>query len=291
VPPSGPVRHPHLRAAGNSPAGHALAVQLFPEDTFEGYVIDGVLGRGGTACVYRAHRADTPAHVLALKVLDQDHHDEVHLTRLLREFDFARRASHPHVVTMYECGPSWLTMQLAAGGTAMNLTSRRDRLTALAQIADALDHVHATGIVHCDVKPSNILALENFWSDGVILTDFGIARSMTEGIGYRPKNVDASLPYAAPEVLRGHAPSAASDEYSLACTAVELLTGSAPFKAKTAMALIAAQIGNPVPRYSRRFEWIPHSFDSILAKAMAKDPDRRYQSCSELIHLMTRSVG
>jgi serine/threonine-protein kinase len=181
-------------------------------------------------------------------------------------------------------------MQLATGGTVVRLTSRRDRLTALTQVAGALDHVHATGIVHCDVKPSNILVVELFSVDGVILTDFGIARSMTEDVGHRPKNVEASLPYAAPEVLRGHAPSAASDEYSLACTAVELLTGATPFRAPTAMALIAAQIDNPVPRYARRFDWIPHAFDSILAKAMAKDPDRRYQSCSEMIALMARSL-
>jgi serine/threonine protein kinase len=265
-------------------------VQLSPQDTFEDYVIDDILGRGGSAIVYRAHHADTPGHAVALKVLDQQHHDEAHLTRLLREFELARRASHPHVVTMYACGPSWLTMQLAPGGTATALTSRQDRLSALSQVAGALDHVHATGVVHCDVKPSNILVLERFSIDGVILTDFGIARSMTEDVGHRPKNVEASLPYAAPEVLRGHAPSAASDEYSLACTAVEMLTGSTPFRARTAMALIAAQIDNPVPRYARRFDWIPHSFDSILAKAMAKDPDRRYPSCSELIDLVTRSL-
>ena len=265
-------------------------MQLSQEDTFEDYVIDGALGHGGSATVYRAHHADAPGHVVALKVLDQRHHDEAHLSRLLREFELARRARHPHVVTMYECGPCWLTMQLATGGTAMRLTSRRDRLTALAQVAGALDHVHATGVVHCDVKPSNILVLEEFTINGVILTDFGIARSMTEDLGHRPKNVEASLPYAAPEVLRGHAPSAASDEYSLACTAVEMITGATPFRAPTAMALISAQIDNPVPRYARRFDWIPHSFDSILAKAMAKDPDQRYQSCSEMIVLMTRSL-
>ncbi len=282
---------PHLRTACNIPAGRALAVQLSPQDTFEGYVIDDVLGRGGSATVYRAHHADVPGPALALKVLDQHHHDEAHLTRLLREFELARRASHPHVVTVYACGSGWLTMQLAAGGTAMALTSRQDRLAALAQIADALDHVHVTGVVHCDVKPSNILVLEDFPSDGVILTDFGIARSMTDDTGRRPKSVEASLPYAAPEVLRGHAPSAASDEYSLACTAVEMLTGAAPFRSATTMALIAAQIESPVPRYARRFDWIPHAFDSIVAKAMAKDPDRRYQSCAEFIDLMTRSLG
>jgi serine/threonine protein kinase len=264
---------------------------LAPMDSFEGYVVDNVLGHGGTATVYQARQSDSPERPVALKVLDQQHRDPMHLTLLLREFEFARRASHPHVVTMYECGPGWLTMQLAPGGTAMALTSLQDRLTALAQIASALDHAHATGIVHCDVKPSNIMVLEDFSSDGVVLTDFGIARSTTDEIANRPKHVDVSLPYAAPEVLRGHAPSAASDEYSLACTAVEMLLGATPFRAPTAVALMAAQIDGPVPRYAKRVDWIPHSFDSILAKAMAKDPDVRYRSCTEMVALMTRSVG
>ena len=262
---------------------------LSPLDTFEGYVVDNVVAHGGSATVYRARHADSPGHAVALKVLDQHHHDPAHLTRLLREFEFARRASHPHVVTMYECGPGWLTMQLARG-TAMTLTTRQDRLAALAQIAGALDHAHATGIVHCDVRPLNILVLDVFSTDGVILTDFGIARSVSDEIDRRPTHVDASLPYTAPEVLRGHAPSAAADEYALACTAVELLTGSTPFTAVTPMGLVDAQLNSPVPRYSRRFDWIPHAFDSILAKAMAKDPDRRYQSCSEVIALMARSL-
>jgi serine/threonine protein kinase len=264
---------------------------LSPMETFEGYVVDNVLGHGGTATVYQARHVDSPGPAVALKVLDQQHHDPMNLTLLLREFEFARRASHPHVVSMYECGPGWLTMQLAPGGTAMSLKSLEDRLAALAQVASALDHAHTIGIVHCDVKPPNIMVLEHFSSDGVILTDFGIARSTTNEIANRPKNVDVSLPYAAPEVLRGHAPSAPSDEYSLACTAVELLTGSTPFKAPTAVGLMAAQLNSPVPRYARRVDWIPHSFDSILAKAMAKDPDLRYRSCTEMVALMTRSLG
>jgi serine/threonine-protein kinase len=269
---------------------------LTPMDTvecfaFEDYVIDGVVGHGGSATVYRAHRADAPDAPVALKVLDDRHRDPAHLTQLLREFEFARRAAHPHVVTMYDCGPGWLAMEFVGGGTVLKLTERRDQLTALAQIADALDHAHALGIVHCDVKPSNILVAEDFSDRGAILTDFGIARAVTDDSRHRPAHVEASLPYVAPEVLHGHPPSAASDEYALACTAVEILTGSPPFTAKTPMALVDAHLNSPVPKYSRRFEWIPRAFDSILAKAMAKSPDLRYQSCSEFIALIAHAIG
>jgi serine/threonine-protein kinase len=260
-------------------------------DTFSDYVIDGIVGQGGSATVYRAHHAAAPTNPVALKVLDERHRDPTHVTQLLREFEFAHRAAHPHVVTMYAYGPDWLAMQLIGGGTVRNLTARADRLVALAQIADALDHAHTVGIVHCDVKPTNILVSETFSDGGAILTDFGIAHAVADGAARRPTHIEASLPYVAPEVLHGHPPSAASDEYALACTTVELLTGTPPFTAPTAMALMNAQLNSPTPKYSRRLDWVPRAFDSILAKAMAKTPDLRYQSCSEFVALVTRAIG
>ena len=262
-----------------------------PLSAFDEYVVDGVIGHGGSAVVLHAHHAATPELPVALKVLDSQHDDPGHISLLLREFEFANRAAHPHVVAMYECGPGWLSMELVEGGTVLTLDDRRDRLVALAHVAAALDNAHELGIVHCDVKPTNILVTDPFSERGALLSDFGIARTVAGELAYPPAHVEASLPYVAPEVLRGHPPSAAADEYALACTAVELLTGAPPFRAATSMAMVDAHLNGRIQMYSHRFEWIPRAFDSILAKALAKTPELRYQSCSEFIRLITRAIG
>jgi serine/threonine-protein kinase len=262
-----------------------------PDDRFDEYVVDGVIGHGGSTTIYRAHDRAEPDHFVALKVLDPRHRDPVWVNRLAREFGFASRLDHPHVVTMYECGREWLAMQLVGGGTAAKLTTMRDRLTALADVASALDFAHLNGVVHSDVKPTNILVFEDFSQGGAVLIDFGSARSLAEDAHHRPTQIEGSLPYTAPELLHGRTPTAAADEYALACSAVQLLTGAPPFITTTRMALIDAHLNSPVPRYARRIEWIPHAFDSILAKAMAKDPDRRYDTCSEFVRLITRALS
>lgn len=260
-----------------------------PVEQHGDYVLDGVIGHGGSGVVYRAHHTSEPDRAVAVKVLDERHRDDVHGDRLRREFDFARRATHPHVITMYDAGPGWLAMELVTGGPATRLTERADALTVLAQLAAALDHAHALGVVHCDVKPDNALLAAPPPAPWAKLVDFGSARSVTEP-SIRQTRVEASLPYTAPEVLRGHPPTAAADEYALACTAVELLTGTPPFIATTAMGLIDNHLNSPVPRFSREIDWIPRAFDSILAKAMAKDPDARYATCVEFIAFITRAL-
>jgi serine/threonine protein kinase len=283
-----------------------------PGEDFNGYVVGDVLGQGGGATVYLAHRISGDDRPVALKVLSPGHRTEHRLSRMHREFDFARRLQHPHIVEVYERGPDWLTMQYIDGGNAGTLHSLDLRLQALAQIAEALDFAHRQGIVHCDVKPANILVHKLFSDGGAVLIDFGVSHSVAEDMAHRlsrdpterlsldpakritrqhpdsATHVQASLPYAAPELLTGRALSAATDEYALACTAVELLTGTLPFVTTTASALIDAHLHQPPPRMARTVSWLPHAFDSILTKAMAKDPDARYQSCTELIRLLTR---
>lgn len=261
---------------------------LRPGQAFEGYVVEDVLGHGGYATVFRAHADGDPHEVVALKVLADDHRGPAESARLQREFDFAQRLDHPHVVSVYRRGDEWLAMQLVDGGTAAELDRLEDRLTAMAQIADALDYAHWRGIVHCDVKPSNVLVFKDFSQGGAVLIDFGVAYAVSEDRTRRPQPLIASLPYLAPEMLRGRAPAAATDEYALACTAVELVTGSPPFAAATPDALAAEHLHTPPPYLSRTFGWLPRGFDGVIGKALAKDPELRYPTCADFVVALVR---
>jgi serine/threonine protein kinase len=257
-------------------------------EAFDGYVLDKEVGRGGSATVYQAHHFERPDHVVALKILSEEHRTVPDRTRLNREFEFAHRLGHPHIVAVYAHGPHWLAMQFVDGGKSTRLQRLEERLAALAQISDALDYIHRCGIVHADVKPANILVAKDFSQTGAVLVDFGVAHAVVEDVFRRPKNPQASLPYAAPEVLRGQAPTAATDEYSLACSTVELLTGAPPFTASNATDLVNAHLRGIPPRISRRAAWLPRAFDAVIAKALARDPELRYESCAEFVEHITR---
>jgi serine/threonine protein kinase len=258
-------------------------------EVYGGYVVDGVAGRGGYATVYRAHHPAQNDRTVALKVLDSQR-DHRHIARLRREFALASRLNHPHIVTVYSRGQDWLSMQLVTGGDVTRLPGLVDRLAALAQIADALDHAHNREIVHCDVKPANILVHGDFSHRGAVLIDFGIAHVIGDDTGRRSTQVEASLPYSAPELLTGQPPTDATDEYALACTAVELITGARPFAAATPLGLIDAHLHRPPPRRSPDIAWLPAVFDAIIAKAMSKAPAERYSSCKELVSLISRAL-
>jgi serine/threonine-protein kinase len=260
---------------------------LRPGQAFEGYLVEDALGHGGSATVYRAQSAHT-GRLVALKVLNPDHRGADESARLKREFDLAQRASHPHVVDVYRRGAVWLTMQLIDGGTVTSLSLIDTKLTAVAQIAAALDHAHKFGVVHCDVKPTNILVHKDFSQGGAVLIDFGVAYAVSEDNRKAARTLLGSLPYLAPEMLRGHAPSAATDEYALACTTVELVTGRTPFVARTAAGLIDHQLHEPPPYLSRTFRWLPRGFDGVLGKGLAKDPELRYPTCSEFAAAVAR---
>lgn len=264
---------------------------VHPGRPFEGYLVEGLLGRGGEATVYRARSgAADQARVVALKVLDDAHRDPRCAARLAREFRLARRLDHPHIVKVYDHGPFWIAMQYVDGGNITTLPALEDRLIALAQVAAALDHAHRDGIVHTDVKPTNILVHHDFSRRGAVLIDFGVAYVLAEDVWHRPSHVVTSLPYAAPELLRGRLPQAATDEYALACTALEVLTGRTPFTGDDPLALVDAHLHLPPPEVSRHIPWLSRTFDVVLARAIAKNPDRRYGSCSEMMRHVADAV-
>lgn len=258
---------------------------------FGGYVIDREVGRGGHATVYRAHHRTDPVAPVALKVIDESHRTPAEQERLKREFAFAGALDHPNIVTVYRHGPFWLAMQFVEGGNVTRLHTLEDRLAALAQIADALDYAHHRGIVHCDVKPANILISGDFGRAGAVLIDFGSAHAVVDDVWHRQRNPEVSLPYTAPEILRGKAPSAATDEYALACTAVELLTGAPPFPAQSAAELVDAHLRLLPPPISDTLDWASRAVDGVMERAMAKFPARRYESCAEFVEELSRALS
>ncbi len=258
---------------------------------FGGYLIDREVGRGGHATVYQAHHREQPDLPVALKVLDESHRNPAERARLHREFEFARALDHPNVVTVYRNGTFWLAMQFVDGGKSTRLCTLGDQLAALAQVAAALDYAHHSGIVHCDVKPANILVPEDFPAGGAVLTDFGSAHAVVEDVWRRQPNPEVSLPYTAPEILRGKAPSAATDEYALACTAVELLTGAPPFRADSAAELVDAHLRRLPPPVSDAFGSASRAVDVVVGRALAKFPARRYESCAEFVERLSRVLA
>lgn len=260
---------------------------------YGGYLIEYEVGRGGHAGVYRAHHPSEPDVAVALKVLDEAHRSPAEQSRLDREFAFAGTLKHPHIVAVYRHGPFWLAMQYVDGGKATSLRTLEDRLAALTQVAAALDYAHRRGVVHSDVKPANILIHADFTRGGAVLTDFGAAHAVVEDVWHRPRHPgspEVSLPYTAPEILQGKAPSAATDEYALACTAVELLTGAPPFPTQSAADLADAHLRLLPPPLSDALGPAARAADVVVQRALAKFPARRYESCADFVEELSRAL-
>ncbi len=220
--------------------------------------------------------------------------------RFVHEYELTARLRHPAIVRVWDHGRfegrMWLAAEYVEGVAASELApalhDSRDlavALEVLAGIADALDYIHGEGVLHLDVKPANMLVHQSN-PTLVKLSDFGSARRTDEPPAVRDGFVIASVPYAAPELLRGGPLVAATDQYALACSAVELLSGRPPFPGSSRFAIAHAQVSAPPPDISRRQHWIPHAVASILDKSLAKDPRARYDSCTEPIRLITHAL-
>ncbi|CAM4527821.1 serine/threonine-protein kinase [Nocardia ninae] len=273
---------------------------LQPGEIFAGYTIERLLGRGGMGSVYLARHPRLP-RLTAMKLLNPEvFHDKEIRTRFEREADLVARLDHPNIVTVFDRGVEderlWISMQYidgtdAAGVEARSLPPER-AVQIIGETAKALDFAHRRGVLHRDVKPANIL-LERTAGAGerVFLTDFGIARFRDDtGRLTQTGTFTATLAYASPEQLSGALLDHRSDQYSLACTLFRLLTGTVPFDATNPVAVIQGHLQVPPPPVSRLRPGLPVALDAVLAKAMAKRADGRFDSCAEFAGAAWRAL-
>ena len=276
-----------------------------PEEHFGPYRVLGVLGNGGMGRVLRAHDAEHERDV-ALKVLHpQWAQDESYRGRFRREAQIAARLNEPHVIPIHRFGEIdgqlFLDMRLVEGENLDSLLRRGGPMDParavdlIGQVARALDAAHAGGLVHRDVKPSNVLLVRRAdgadlvtsaaGEDFAYLADFGIARVADEGTGpalTATGTAIGSTEYMAPERFGPNPPDARSDVYSLACVLFELLTGRRPFPVGEPLAAMYAHLHeDPVPP-SRLLPTLPVALDGVVLRGLAKDPAERWQTAGQL---------
>ncbi|WP_280490532.1 serine/threonine-protein kinase [Nocardia carnea] len=254
---------------------------------FGRYRLLDLLGAGAMGEVHRAYDTGTD-RLVAVKVLAPEFaHDAVYRKRFQREAQVAARLAEPHIVPIHDFGEIdgrlFLDMRLVQAPNLAELLAERDRLEAgeavevVAQIAAALDAAHAEGLVHRDVKPSNILVTPKGFA---YLIDFGIARSDEDTTVTTTGAVIGTFAYMAPERLADDESGTASDVYSLACVLYECLVGAKPYRGESMQRQIAAHLNDEPPLPST--DGLPQAFDAVIAKGMAKDPADRYETAGEL---------
>ncbi|MET8426112.1 serine/threonine-protein kinase [Nocardia sp. NPDC004860] len=273
---------------------------LRPGTIVGGHRVIRVLGSGGMGTVYLVQDPMFPRRLDALKVLSTDlSHDEHYRARFEREANLAAELDHPNIVTVYargeEDGRLWIAMQYVPGTDAAvelkknpaGLTSRR-ALRIITEVGKALDHAHRRGLLHRDVKPANFLLSpgepdgEPGGEERVLLTDFGVAKSITDGRELTATDsLMATLAYAPPERLVAGPLDHRGDIYSLGCAFVKLLTGRTPFPVTSLAQATLGHLQEPPPALSPLRPDLPPALDAVIAKVLAKDPDHRYATCHD----------
>jgi serine/threonine-protein kinase len=260
---------------------------------FGPYRVEQLIARGGMGEVLRAYdtRHD---RLVALKLLHESIAlDESFRERFKREAHAVARLREPHVIPIHAYGEIdgrlYLDMRLVDGEDVSTLLARERALSpewvldVLGQVADALDAAHAEGLVHRDVKPSNILISRTGFA---YLVDFGITYSM--GVAERGLTSTGSavgtVDYMAPERFTAGAVDQRADVYSLACVLYQCVTGEKPFAGETVLALAHAHLSEPPPVASSRVRGLPRALDEVIACGMAKDPGGRFTSARALIN-------
>lgn len=261
------------------------------------YEILGSLGRGGMASVYRACQLDLDRDVAIKVMAEQFASDPTFTKRFQREANAIARLKHPNILTIYEQGEDngllYIVMELIEGDTLkdqLNIKPITPERSAeiLTQIANALDFANSKGIIHRDVKPSNVLMDQ---TGRAVLSDFGIAKMAEANTQLTSTGMGVGTPdYMSPEQAMGEPLDVRSDEYSLGVMVYEMLTGRVPFTGDTPIAIVMGHISKPLPSVRKDNTQIPLAVEQVLIKALAKKPEERYDSCSAFAKAFAEAV-
>lgn len=253
------------------------------------YSIIRTLGEGGMANVYLAYDTILDRNV-AVKVLRGDlATDEKFVRRFQREALSASNLYHPNIVQIYdfdsEDGQYYIVMEYVEGKTLKQLLKRRGSLTItevidiMSQVTDGMAHAHDSYIIHRDIKPQNIMILDN----GMIkITDFGIAMALNSTQLTQTNSVMGSVHYLPPEQAAGKGSTIRSDIYSMGILMYELLTGQVPYKGDNAVEIALKHLKEPLPSIRKILPELPQSIENIILKATAKNPQNRYKDAREM---------
>ncbi len=254
------------------------------------YRLEQHIGSGGMAEVYLAHDQLLDRQV-AVKILrPQFSSDDEFITRFRREAKAAARLSNPSIVNIYDVGEDnhrhYIVMEYVAGETLKTAIARQGKLPAARAvaiaigIASALEHAHDRGVVHCDIKPHNILLTPDFFPK---VADFGIAKAISAATATTSSTIMGSVHYLSPEQAKGEKITLQSDLYSLGVVLYEMLTGELPFSGESAVAIALMHVQAKAPSLADKAPELPLLLDAIVSRLLAKNPTDRYPTASVAI--------
>ncbi|MBR4351258.1 MAG: Stk1 family PASTA domain-containing Ser/Thr kinase [Bacilli bacterium] len=253
------------------------------------YEVKALIGEGGMANVYLGYDSILERDV-AIKVLRGDlADDEKFVRRFRREAQSASLLNHPNIVQIYDVGEDdgnfYIVMEYINGQTLKQIIKKRKRLSIsetidiMCQLTDGLSSAHDSYIIHRDIKPQNIMILD----DGMVkITDFGIAMAVNASDLTQTNSVMGSVHYLPPEQASGKGSTIKSDIYSLGIMLYEMLAGTMPFRGETAVEIAMKHLKTPMPSIRKVRDDVPQSLENIILKAAAKNPKNRYNNVREL---------